>query len=215
MASSRSNWMKCSGVILGLAVFVAATAYRVNSQDSSRSGGGYRNPILFSDYSDPDVIRDGNHFYMVASSFHFVPGIPILESPDLVHWTILGHVLPRLDMDPRYDLQGSDGYAKGVWAPAIRKHNNLFYIYFPTPTEGIFVVTAKTINGPWSKPVAVIRQAELEDPCPFWERGWLGVSGALEKRRWSADSPPHGCGWHVSAGRWERNCPRPRTSANA
>jgi beta-xylosidase len=57
----------------------------------------------------------------------------------------------------------------GVWAPAIRKHKGLFYLYFPTPTEGIFVVTAKSIAGPWSNPVAVIRRAGLEDPCPFWD----------------------------------------------
>jgi len=106
---------------------------------------------------------------MVASSFHFVPGIPILDSLDLVHWMILGHALPRLNIDPRYDLEGSNGYGMGVWAPAIRKHNSLFYIYFPTPTEGIFVVTARTISGPWSKPVALIRQPGLEDPCPFWD----------------------------------------------
>jgi beta-xylosidase len=152
-----------------LAFAVIAPAYQASSQGLSGSSTGYRNPILFSDYSDPDVIRDGDRYYLIASSFHFVPGIPILESLDLVHWTILGHALPRLDIDPRYDLKDSNGYGLGVWAPAIRKHNGLFYIYFPTPTEGIFVVTAKDIKGPWSKSVAVIRQAGLEDPCPFWD----------------------------------------------
>ena len=169
MVTTRSNWLKRSIVVLVFAFFVTVTVFHSSAGEPSDGTRGYRNPILFSDYSDPDVIREGNHFYMVASTFHFVPGIPILESSDLVRWTILGHALPRLDIDPRYDLSGSDGYAKGVWAPAIRKHNNLFYIYFPTPTEGIFVVTARNIAGPWSKPVAVIRQTELEDPCPFWD----------------------------------------------
>jgi len=129
----------------------------------------YRNPILFADYSDPDVIRDGNNYYLVASSFAFVPGIPILQSTDLVHWTIVAHVLPRIEIDPTYDMVGGNRYGRGVWAPAIRKHNGLFFVYFPTPDEGIFVSTAAKIAGPWSKPVAVIAQAGLEDPCPFWD----------------------------------------------
>ena len=125
--------------------------------------------MLFADYSDPDVIRDGNIYYLIASSFGFVPGIPILQSNDLVHWTIIGHVLPRIELDPRYDMVGGNRYGRGVWAPALRKHNGLFYVYFPTPDEGIFVSTAAKITGPWSKPVAVIAQAGLEDPCPFWD----------------------------------------------
>ena len=129
----------------------------------------YRNPILFADYSDPDVIRDGANYYLVASTFHFVPGIPILQSTDLVHWTILGHVVHRLDMDPRYSMIGGNRYGKGVWAPSIRKHHGLYYVYFPTPNEGIFVTTAAKITGPWSEPAAVIAKPGLEDPCPFWD----------------------------------------------
>jgi beta-xylosidase len=130
----------------------------------------YSNPILFSDYSDPDVIRDGKHYYLVASTFSFVPGLPILDSTDLVHWKIVAHAVQRLNMSPIYDMaDGTNGYGKGIWAPAIRKHNGLFYIYFPTPTEGIYVTTAKQITGPWSEPVAVIHEAGLEDPCPLWD----------------------------------------------
>jgi beta-xylosidase len=135
----------------------------------TQAGKTYRNPILFADYSDPDVIRDGNNYYLVSSTFAFVPGIPILQSNDLVHWTILGHVLPRIEIAPQYDMVDGNRYGRGVWAPSIRKHGGLFYVYFPTPDEGIFVSTAKKIAGPWSKPVAVIAQAGLEDPCPFWD----------------------------------------------
>jgi len=146
----------------------------------------YTNPILFSDYSDPDVIRVGDRYYLTASSFHFSPGLPLLESRDLVHWQLIGHALPRLSFDPKYDLPGplgfSDGserarffaemghrYSAGVWAPAIRHHAGRFYIYFPTPTEGIFMVSAKQPEGPWTAPVAVIAESKLEDPCPFWD----------------------------------------------
>jgi beta-xylosidase len=131
--------------------------------------GVYHNPILFADYSDPDVIRDGANYYLVASTFHFVPGIPILQSTDLVHWTIVGHVVDRLTMDPRYSMVGGNRYGKGVWAPSIRKHDGLYYVYFPTPNEGIFVSTATHITGPWSDPAVVIAKPGLEDPCPFWD----------------------------------------------
>jgi beta-xylosidase len=152
-----------------IAIAALLLAARWAKPHESQSSALYHNPILFADYSDPDVIRDGTNYYLVASSFEFVPGIPILQAPDLVHWTIIGHVVQRLEMDPRYNLVGGDRYGKGVWAPSIRKHNGLFYVYFPTPTEGIFVSTAAKITGPWSTPEAVIAQAGLEDPCPFWD----------------------------------------------
>jgi beta-xylosidase len=66
-------------------------------------------------------------------------------------------------------MTGGNAYGMGIWAPAIRKHNGLFYIYFPTPGEGIFVTTASSMAGPWTAPHAVIAQAGLEDPCPFWD----------------------------------------------
>ncbi len=147
----------------------------------------YRNPVLPADYSDPDVIRVGGSYYLVASSFHFSPGLPVLKSKDLVHWTILGHVLPNLSFAPEYDLPGpvptndagarmprdqrtvGQRYAGGVWAPSIRHHAGKFYVYFPTPNEGIFMSTATRAEGPWSPPVQVIAGPGYEDPCPFWD----------------------------------------------
>jgi beta-xylosidase len=129
----------------------------------------FTNPVLYADYSDPDVIADGKHFYLVASSFTFVPGIPILQSDDLVHWKIVAHVVPRLNLGPQYNLTGMSAYGKGIWAPALRKHDGRFYVFFPTPTEGIFMSSAPAITGPWTEPVAVIAQPGLEDPCPFWD----------------------------------------------
>jgi beta-xylosidase len=168
---------------------------------------GYTNPILFADYSDPDLIRVGRDYYLVASSFHFSPGIPVLHSRDLVHWRILGHVLPRLPFAPEYDMPGphtltdaiskpigGTRYSGGVWAPSIRFHDGLFYVYWPTPDEGIFMATAKNPAGPWAAPVKVIDQPRLEDPCPFWDddgTAWLvhGKVGAgpLILHRMSSD----------------------------
>src|SRR5664279_4596015 len=131
------------------AVCLSAAALAAMAQGAPPAQAIYHNPILFADYSDPDVIRDGANYYLVASTFHFVPGIPILQSTDLVHWTIVGHVVQRMDMDPRYSMVGGNRYGSGIWAPSIRKHDGLYYVYFPTPTEGIFVSTAAKITGPW------------------------------------------------------------------
>ncbi|WP_303543029.1 glycoside hydrolase family 43 protein [Sphingomonas natans] len=174
---------------------------------SASSAPSYTNPILFADYSDPDVIRVGADYYLVASSFHFSPGIPILKSPDLVHWTIAGHVLPRLPFAPEYDMPGphtltdavskpvgGTRYAGGVWAPSIRQHDGTIYVYWATPDEGIFMAAARTPEGPWSTPVKVIDQPGLEDPCPFWDddgTAWLVHSrrgaGPLILHRMSTD----------------------------
>ena len=153
-----------------IAICLSAVASAMMLQMASAKGDvAYHNPVLFADYSDPDVIRDGANYYLVASTFHFVPGIPILQSTDLVHWTIVGHVVQRMTMDPQYSMIGGNRYGQGVWAPSIRKHRGLFYVYFPTPKEGIFVSTAAKITGPWSAPVAVMAEPGLEDPCPFWD----------------------------------------------
>ena len=128
--------------------------------------GTYRNPILFADYSDPDVIRVGDDFYLVASDFHFV-GIQVLHSRDLVNWRIVGQVFDRLRMDPKYDAMA--GYAEGTWAPSLRYHEGLFYLYVCTPHEGLFRWTARNPAGPWSEMVTVKRVDKWEDPCPFWD----------------------------------------------
>src|ERR1700722_17155576 len=143
-----------ASVLPGLAL-MAPLACQTSAAQTKSADARYQNPVLFADYSDPDVIRDGNDFYLIASSFHFVPGIPILHSLDLVHWEISGHVLPTLNLGPRYDMAGGTRYAGGVWAPSVRFHNGLFYVYFPTPDEGIFVSTAPKMTGPWTAPVAV------------------------------------------------------------
>ncbi len=190
-----SGWELSRNMHRLLAVLCFSAAALAETAQAPRTAQTvYHNPILFADYSDPDVIRDGANYYLVASTFHFVPGIPILQSNDLVHWTIVGHVVQRMDMDPRYSMIGGNRYGKGVWAPSIRKHDGLYYVYFPTPSEGIFVSTAAKITGPWSAPVPVIAQAGLEDPCPFWDddgKAYLVHSmtgaGPLILHRMSAD----------------------------
>ena len=127
--------------------------------------GTFRNPIICADYSDPDAIRVGDDFYLTSSSFYCTPGLPILHSRDLVNWTLIGHALRRLP-HPRYD-EVQPGC--GVWAPAIRHHAGKFWIFFPTPDEGIYLTTADDPAGPWSEPHLVQEGKGLIDPCPFWD----------------------------------------------
>lgn len=128
--------------------------------------GKYKNPIIYADYSDPDVIRVGDDFYLVASSFDQVPGLPILHSKDLVNWTIIGHALLR---QPPFDVYSKTQHGNGVWAPSIRYHKGEFYIYYPDVDYGIYMVKAKNPAGPWSVPFLVQEGKGLEDPCPLWD----------------------------------------------
>ncbi|MEJ3747503.1 family 43 glycosylhydrolase [Actinomycetes bacterium KLBMP 9797] len=122
--------------------------------------------MLNADWSDPDVIRVGDDFYLVASSFHRVPGLPILHSRDLVAWSVIGHALARLE--PEEDFR-TPRPGCGVWAPAVRHHDGRFWIFYPDPDRGIFVVTATDPAGPWSRPRLLKGGRGLIDPCPLWD----------------------------------------------
>ena len=128
--------------------------------------GTYKNPVIHADYSDPDAIRVGNDYYMVSSSFTHIPGLPILHSKDLVNWKLIGHALKK---QPPYNVYDKVQHGAGVWAPSIRYHNNEFYIYYPDPDFGIYLVKAKNIMGPWSEPLLIEAGKGLIDPCPLWD----------------------------------------------
>lgn len=127
--------------------------------------GTYKNPVLLCDYSDPDVIRVGDTYYMTASSFNYVPGLPILVSKDLVNWELVNYAIKNIP-EARY---AAPQHAQGVWAPAIRYHEGLFYIYYGMPDEGIYMVRTSDPLGKWDAPVLVLAGKGLIDPCPFWD----------------------------------------------
>src|SRR5438132_13376461 len=96
--------------------------------------GTYKNPIIHADYSDPDAIRVGEDFYMTASSFNAVPGLPILHSKDLVNWRIINHVFR--EQEPK-DVFAKPQHGGGVWAPAIRFLGDEFFNYYGVTVFGI------------------------------------------------------------------------------
>lgn len=126
----------------------------------------YTNPIIFADYSDPDVCRAGKDYYMTASSFNCTPGLPILHSNDLVNWSIVGHAIDDLEPSDFYDIPK---LGLGVYAPSIRYHNKYFYIYWGDPDFGIYMVRTKNPRGKWETPIMVKKGKGFIDPCPLWD----------------------------------------------
>lgn len=132
----------------------------------------YQNPILCADYSDPDIVRVGDDFFMVSSSFNHMPALPILHSTDLVSWKLINHVLNALPLAGFHEYQPG----KGVWAPSIRWHDNKLWVFFSTPDEGIFMCHTDDPWGAWSEPHCLQVAKGWIDPCPFWDdngEAWL------------------------------------------
>ncbi len=139
----------------------------------------YENPVILSDYSDPDVIRVGEDFYMVASSFNHVPGVPVLHSKNLVEWELINYVLDYLPFDKFANVR----HGEGAWAPSIRYHGGKFYCLIPFPDEGIFVSETDDIHGAWSPLRPLLLGKGYEDPCPVWDNGKCYVVFAFVKSR--------------------------------
>lgn len=145
---------------------------------SDQGDGTYKNPILYADYSDPDVVRVGDDFYMTASSFNCVPGLPILHSRDLVNWKLIGHAIER--MSSRFDAVQ---HGNGIWAPSIRHHDGYFWIFVGDPDLGILMTRAKDPAGPW-EPLHVVKEGKgLIDPCPLWDGDKAYLVHAFAKSR--------------------------------
>ena len=135
---------------------------------ADKGDGTYINPVIHADYSDPDVIRSGDDFFMTASSFQSAPGLPILHSKDLVNWTIVNYALDKV---PPYDFYSSPRHGKGVWAPCMRFHDGMYYIFWGDPDFGIFMVKTDNPLGEWSEPLLVKEGKGLIDPSPLWDDG--------------------------------------------
>lgn len=129
--------------------------------------GKYKNPIIYADYSDPDVCRVGDDYYMTASSFNCIPGLPILHSKDLVNWRIVGHAIAEMPKNAMFKQVVNHGGS--VWAPSIRYHEGEFYIYYGDPDLGIFMTKTKDPMGDWEPLVLVKEGKGLIDACPLFD----------------------------------------------
>jgi beta-xylosidase len=138
--------------------------------------GTYRNPVIPSDYSDVDCIRVDSDYYAVSSTFQFSPGFVVLHSKDLVNWSILGHVVPDIGViGADMTWKKMNRYGNGIWAGAIRFHDNKFWIYFCTPDDGYFMTTANNPTGPWEQLHKMNSfSGGWDDCCPFWDEDGQG-----------------------------------------
>lgn len=153
---------------LSLAFSLSASAQYTSQVWSPDNGDGtYTNPVINADYSDPDAIAVGDDYYMTASSFNCIPGLPILHSRDLVNWELVGHGVRRLVPDSLF--AGRPAHGNGVWAPSIRYHNGEYRIYWGDPDNGVFMVKTRDPRGRWEDPVLVIEGKGLIDTCPLWD----------------------------------------------
>ena len=183
-----------------------ASAQYVSKVWSPDNGNGtYTNPVINADYSDPDVCvgPSGEDYYMTASSFQCVPGLPILHSRDLVNWQIVGYALKELYTGNPELIKhfNTPQHGNGVWAPSIRYHDGQYYIYWGDPDFGAMMV--KTRNGDpageWEAPVCVIPGQGYIDTTPLWDddgrcylvNGWANsrskYASVLTVREMSAD----------------------------
>ena len=160
--------MRLFSIVISICLFTASicSAQLSKAWVADNGDGTYTNPIIHADYSDPDVCRAGEDYYMTSSSFNCIPGLPILHSKDLVNWTIVGHALESITPSDMYDIPR---HAKGVFAPSIRYHNDYFYIYWGDPDFGIYMVRAKDPKGKWEAPRMVKEGKGFIDPCPLWD----------------------------------------------
>ena len=157
-----------SGVLAAMCVLSmqAQTNYKSKVWVSDQGDGTYKNPVLYADYSDPDVIRVGEDYYMTSSSFNCIPGLQILHSKDMVNWEFAGAAVPNA-LYPYDDEKPEHG--NRVWAPSIRHHDGFFYIFWGDPDQGAFMTKAKDVKGPWSEPVIVKAGKGIIDTTPLWD----------------------------------------------
>jgi len=181
--------MRTIALLLAFLNLTALHAQQIRNW-GDQGDGTYKNPVLNADYSDPDVIRVGNSYYMVCSDFHYI-GMQVLKSNDMVNWKVISQVYDRFDF-PGWNE--NKRYAGGSWAPSIRYHDRKFWIYFCTYHEGLFMSNTTDPAGPWSPLVCLKATEKWEDPCPFWDddgQAYLGRSqwraGPIIVHRMSSD----------------------------
>ncbi len=158
----------------------------------------YTNPVIYADYSDPDLVCVDGEYWMTASSFNCTPGLQILHSTNLVDWEVVSAALPDGIAYQGISTEETQ-HGNGVWAPSIRYHDGIFYIFWGDPDYGIYQVHTSDPLGKWSEPLCVIPGKGMIDPCPLWDDDgsvWLvhawaksrcGFNNKLSVRRLSSD----------------------------
>jgi beta-xylosidase len=146
-----------AGVVLaaigGRAQAAGDGAARPNPQHwtADNGNGTYSDPLFYEEFEDPDIIRVGTDYYLAGTTMHMNPGLMIMHSKDLVNWELAGYCIDRLDFGPTYRLEGGNTYGQGIWAPCIRYHDGMFYVFSNVNGAGLQVFRSKSASGPWER----------------------------------------------------------------
>ncbi|MCR5579353.1 MAG: glycoside hydrolase 43 family protein [Prevotella sp.] len=129
-----------------------------------------KNPMLWADVPDPDVIRVGDTFYLVSTTMHLMPGAPVMASKDLKNWETVGYIFDKLTDSPKYDLQEGTAYGRGQWATSLKYHNGRFYALLAPNEQGkmgdTYIFSAEKAEGPWT---IVSRMRHFHDCSLFFD----------------------------------------------
>ena len=141
--------------ILGFCLFVltSLSGYaQTYSWTADNGNGTFTNPLFYDEFSDPDILRVGDDYYLAGTTMHAVPGLVILHSKDLVNWEFASYCFDRFDFaEDRFSLKShQEIYGQGIWAPCIRYANGQFYVFSNVNGKGLQCYTAKDIRGPWT-----------------------------------------------------------------
>ncbi|TGX52664.1 glycosyl hydrolase 43 family protein [Sphingomonas gei] len=137
---------------LCLAGLPAAAQTAPKTWTADNGDGTFTNPLFYDEFSDPDLIRVGEDYYLTGTTMHTMPGLPILHSRDLVNWELLGYAFDRLDLGPEMRLEGGKSmYGQGIWAPSFRYHDGTFYIFSNVNGHTTQVFRATNPAGPWTR----------------------------------------------------------------
>lgn len=118
---------------------------------ADNGNGTYSNPLFYEEFEDPDPIRVGNDYFLAGSTMHMNPAVILMHSKDLVNWELAGYCAPALDLGPQFRLEGGNIYGRGIWAPCIRYHDGMFYVFSNVAGAGLEVFRSRTISGPWER----------------------------------------------------------------
>ncbi|MEN6578491.1 MAG: glycoside hydrolase 43 family protein [Phycisphaerales bacterium] len=119
---------------------------------SDNGNGTYSNPLFYEEFEDPDILRVGDTYYLAGTTMHMNPAVQLMQSRDLVNWELAGYCMDRLDLGPAFRLEDGRGiYGRGIWAPCIRYHNDMFYVFTNVNGAGLQVFRSKSIHGPWER----------------------------------------------------------------
>lgn len=141
-----------SGLKRAVPVASASTHMSTATWTPDNGNGTFTNPLFYDEFSDPDLIRVDDWFYLTGTTMHAMPGVPILRSKDLVNWEFVAYAMDKLDLGPAYRLEdGKHIYGQGIWAPSFRYHAGKFYIFANVNGQATQMFTATDPKGPWTR----------------------------------------------------------------